>query len=207
MKKSVLLSSLAALMCVFTAANAYSSTTNNFQVNGVEGDTTACLNGCIDGTALVGLASDQSHGQTTWFVYFTIYGHDSQGNLTVIEVDGQIPSSMVSGNGNTSLTLNLDTNAAGLDVQYCVADAFLNYTCSPFAGGVMNITWTPTKVYNLSGTSINQIAAPGFTVQYNLSGDGSSATVQANVFGQQYADAGYSQISTDHVGQLSVTSR
>ncbi len=205
MKKSIL-SSLAALVFVFAAATAYSTTTNNFQVNGVDANTTACLNNCIDGTALIGLASSQGGGApTTWFVYITIYGHDSQGNLTAIGGSGQIPASMVSGNGQTSLTLNLDTNAAGLQLQYCVADQFLNYTCSPYAGGVMTVTWTPTKSFTSSGTVVDQMTSPTFTLQFNVSGSGSSAVVQANVFGQQYADAGSSQIGTDHVGQISYT--
>src|SRR5205807_8473609 len=115
-----------------------------------------CVNGCVDGTALVTVASGQSSGQTTWFVYFDVYGHDSQGNLTHIGSSGQIPSSMVSGNGQTGLTLNLDTNAAGMVLQYCVADQFLNYTCSPYPGGVMNISWTPTKYFTTTGTVIDQ---------------------------------------------------
>lgn len=128
-----------------------------------------------------------------------------QGNLTLIEAVGQIPSSMVSGNGQTSLTLNLDTNAAALSTQYCVADAFLNYTCSPYASGVINITWTPTKTFTTSGTLQSKQTSPVLTIQYHVSGDSSSAVVQANVFGQQYADAGYSQLGSDHVGQLAVT--
>lgn len=203
MKKTVLLSSLAAFVFALTSANAQS--TNKFQVNGVEANMTACLNGCVGGTAIVTLASSQSNGQTTWFVYFDVYGQDSQGNLTHIGSSGQIPSSMVSGNANTSLTLNLDTNAAGMALQYCVADQFLNYTCSPYAGGVMNVSWTPTKFYTSEATTLDQQTSGPFRLQYHVSGSTSSAVVQANIFGQQYADAGYSQIGTDHVGQISFT--
>jgi hypothetical protein len=202
-KKTVLLSSLAAFVFVLTSANAQS--TNKFQVNGVDASMTACLNGCLDGTAIVTVSSGQSNGQTTWFAYFDIYGHDSQGNLTVIGSSGQIPSSMVSGNGQTSLTLNLDTNAAGMALQYCVADQFLNYTCTPYAGGVMNVSWTPTKYYTSKGTVVDQQTSGSFRLQYQVSGSTSSALVQATVFGQQYADAGNSQIGTDHVGQISFT--
>ncbi len=160
MKKSLLLFSAAALVLVLTMAKAYSSTTSRFQFNGVDANTTACLNNCVDGTALIGLASSQGGGSpTTWYVYITVYGHDSQGNLTQIGGAGQIPASMVSGNGQTSLTLNLDTNTAGLQLQYCVADQFLNYTCSAYAGGMMNVTWTPTKAYSSSGSFVDQMSS------------------------------------------------
>ena len=112
---------------------------------------------------------------------------------------------MVSGNGQTGLTLNLDTNAAGMVLQYCVADQFLNYTCSPYPGGVMNISWTPTKYFTTTGTVIDQQTSGPFRLQYQVSGSSSSAAVQATIFGQQYADAGDSQIGTDHAGQISFT--
>lgn len=99
MKRLVLLSSVVALAIVFAATNAYCSGMLNFHVNGVEADTTACVNNCIDGTAQVTLDSSKNNSQTTWLVFFTIFGHDSQGNLTAIESAGPIPSSMVSGNG------------------------------------------------------------------------------------------------------------
>lgn len=204
MKKSVLLSSLAVFTLLITATSARSATTYKFQTSGVTASMTACLNNC-QGEAVVTLDSGKSSGQTTWFVYFDIYGQDSQGNLTVIEGVGQIPSSTVSGNGITSLTLNLDTNAAGLDVQYCVADAFLNYTCNPYAGGVMNITWTPTKTFSGSGTSVDQGTSGTLKIQYHTNGGYSSANTQSDIFGQQYTDTGFSQLGNVHSGQISIT--
>ncbi len=204
MKKSILLSSLAVCTLLITATNAYSATTFKFQTQGVTASMTACLNNC-DGLAGVTLDSGQSNGQTTWLVFFDIYGHDSQGNLTVIEGVGQIPSSMVSGNGITSLTLNLDTNAAGLDAQYCVADAFDNFTCTPFSGGVMNITWTPTKTFSGSGTTVDQGTSGPLKLQFNISGDFSSANTESNIFGQQYLDTGFSQLGNVHSGQIAIT--
>jgi hypothetical protein len=204
MKKSILLSWLAALAFLFTAANAYSSSTYKFEVSGVDAYSTTCLNNCAGGPALLALSSGKQQGTTTWFVYITIYGRDSQGNQTMIGGVGQIPSSMVSGNGQTSLSLNLDTNAAGLQLQYCVADAFLNYTCTPYAGGIITVTWTPTKTYTESGTTQSNSSSPTYSSQYHVNGDTSSATVQATYFGQQYTDDG-SQIGSDHVGTISVT--
>ena len=204
MKKSVLLFLAAAFTSMITAANAFSATTQNFQTSGVTASMTACTNNC-SGEAVVTLLSGQSNGQTSWFVFFDVYGQDSQGNLTVIESSGQIPSNMVSGNGNTSLTLNLDTNAAGLDVQYCVADAFLNFTCSSFAGGAMDITWTPTKTFSGNGTTTDQQTTGTMRIQFNINGSFSSATTQSNVFGQQYTDSGQSQIGNVHSGQIAIT--
>jgi hypothetical protein len=201
MKKLALLSALAVLFVA--AANAQSS--GNFQVNGALATTTACLNHCVDGTALLEVASSNQNGQTTWFAFFDVYGHDSQGNLTHIGYAGQIPPGFVSGNGQTSLTLNLDTNAAGLQLQYCVADQFLNWTCSPYSGGIINVSWTPTRVSSQSGTFVNQIKFPAFTIQDTDSGSSSSAVVQASFFGQQYADAGGSQLGSSHTGQIVVT--
>ncbi|HEY3972479.1 MAG TPA: hypothetical protein VGM18_05710 [Candidatus Sulfotelmatobacter sp.] len=203
MKKSVLLSSLAALVMLIATANAHASTTYKFEVSGVDAYSTTCLNNCSS-LALITLSSGKDQGTTTWFVYITIYGQDSQGNQTMIGGVGQVPSSMVSGNGQTSLGLNLDTNAAGLQLQYCVADAFLNYTCNPYAGGVITVTWTPTKTYSESGTTESNSTSATYSSQYHVSGDTSSATVQATYFGQQYTDDG-SQIGSDHVGTISVT--
>lgn len=205
MKKSVLLCSLAALTFVFTTAIAHSQTTNNFQVNGVVATATACLNNCLGGNANVEVASSGNGSQATWFAFFTIYGFDSQGNQTAILSSGQIPASMVSGNGQTSLALNLDTNAAGLDVQYCNVDSFGDFiNCVPYAG-VMNITWTPTKTYSVSGTVQDKQTSNGFTLQFHINGDTSSAVVQSTIFGQQYTDSGQSQIGTEHSGQISFT--
>jgi hypothetical protein len=174
-------------------------------VNGILATTTACLNHCVDGTALLEVASGSQSGQTTWFAFFDVYGHDSQGNLTHIGYAGQIPSSAVSGNGQNSLTLNLDTNAAGLQLQFCVADQFLNWTCSPYPGGIINVTWSPTRISSQSGTFVNQMTFPTYKIQDTDSGNSSSAVVQASFFGQQYADAGGSQLGSNHAGQIVVT--
>lgn len=205
MKKSAFFYSLALLAFALTAALAQSQTTGKFQVNGVDASATVCLNQCQGGFGSVELASSGNGPNATWFVYFTIYGFDSQGNQTSIGSAGQIPTSMVSGNGQTSLSVNLDTNAAGLDVQYCVYDSFENATCTPYAGGIMNVTWTPTKTYTFHGNVEDQGTSSAFTLDYHVNGDGSSAVATANLFGQQYTDAGESQIGTDHVGQISFT--
>ncbi|SRR6266403_1488210 len=202
MKKSVLLSFLA-FVCLFSAG-AYSSTVVQFQSNGVVARTTACTNNC-NGEALVTLLQDQGGGHNTYFVYFDVYGTDSQGQLTDINAVGQIPPSMVSGNGNTNLTLTLDTNAAGLQVNYCVADQFYNWTCSPYSGGVMSITWQTTKQYSSSGTGQQTMTFPNFTARTNFNSTTSSAVVQANIFGTVYADAGYSELGSGHNGGLTIT--
>jgi hypothetical protein len=205
MKKSVLIRILVAVTLVFTGAIAHSQTTNRFQVNGAVASASACLNNCLGGNAAVEVASSGNGSNATWFVYFAIYGFDSQGTQTAILSSGQIPNSMISGNGQTSLTLNLDTNAAGLGVQYCNVDSFADfYNCAPYAG-VMNITWTPTKTFTTSGTVQDKQTSSGFTLQFHITGDDSSAVVQANIFGQQYTDSGQSQIGTEHVGQISFT--
>ena len=203
MKKLALLPALAAVVLLVAAADAQSS--GNFQVNGIVATTTDCLNNCVDGTALLEVASGSQNGQTTWFAYFDVYGHDSQGNLTHIGYAGQIPSNTVSGNGQTSLTLSLDTNAAGLQLQYCVADQFLDWTCGPYSGGVITATWTPTRISSQSGTFVDQLTFPTYKIQYTDNGASSSALVQANFFGQQYADAGGSQLGSNHSGQIVVT--
>lgn len=202
MKKSLSLSLLAVFAFALTTATA--QTTTNFQANGVTASMTACINNC---NGLVGLTLDSSHttGQTTWLVFFDVFGQDSQGNLTIIEAVGPVPASMVSGNGITSLTLNLDTNAAGLNVQFCVADQSLNFTCSPFAGGTMDISWTPTKSFSGSGTTEDSGTSGTMTIKSHTSGDFSSAVTQSTVFGQQYADTGQSQIGNVHAGQITIT--
>ncbi len=201
MKKSVLL--FVALVCLLSAG-ADSSTVAQFQSNGVVARTTACTNNC-NGEALVTLLQGQSGGNNTYFVYFDVYGTDSQGQLTDINAVGQIPPSMVSGNGNTNLTLNLDTNAAGLQVNYCVADQFYNWTCSPYSGGVMTVTWQTTKKYSTSGTGQQTMTFPNFTAHTNFSTSNSSAAVQAAIFGTVYADAGYSELGSGHNGGVTIT--
>jgi len=112
---------------------------------------------------------------------------------------------MITGNGNSSLTLNLDTNAAGLDVQFCVGDQSLNFTCSPFSGGIMDITWTPTKTFSGSGTTVDSGTTGTMTIKTNTNGDFSSAVTQSMVFGQQYTDSGQSQLGNVHAGQITIS--
>lgn len=111
---------------------------------------------------------------------------------------------MISGNGNNNLTLNLDTNAAGLQVQSCVSDQFGNFTCSTSPGGIVNVNWQTTSLFNNSITAQNQETFGLFTIHFNMQSDNSSALAQVNAFGTQYTDSG-SQLGTAHQGSVSVT--
>ena len=113
---------MAALVALlFAGTLAYSSNTTNYQANGTSAMTLTCTNNCSSSLFLM-LNENQSGGSDTWMVLFGVFGSDSAGNPTSITASGQIPASMISGNQNNNLTLNLDTNAAGLQVQYCVTD-------------------------------------------------------------------------------------
>ena len=204
MKKLVLLISVAALLVGCAGNNAYASTTTTlFQANGVSAMTFACLNNCSSELFLT-LYSSKSNGTTSWSVLFGAFGSDSSGNLTSIVGSGQIPSSMVSGNGNTNLTLNLDTNAAGLQVQYCVTDQNYKTTCTPYSGGVINITWQTTSLFSQHLVQQNDNTIGPLKVHLNLQSDMSSATAQANAFGTQFSDT-FAQLGTAHQGTITVT--
>ncbi len=113
---------------------------------------------------------------------FGVFGSDSSGNPTSIIDSGPIPATMVSGNGNSSLTLKLDTNAAGLQVEYCVADQYYNYTCTPYAGGVLTVNWQTTSAFSNHIVQQDQYTFGPMSVHYNLQSDLSSATAQKQCF-------------------------
>ncbi len=203
MKKSVQWSLLAVLAVLLAAGNAYSSTTTTYQANGVSAQTFACLSNCSSELFLT-LNSNQSSGTTTWSVLFGVFGSDSSGNSTSIVGSGQIPASMVSGNGQNNLTLNLDTNAAGLQVQYCVADQYYNYTCTPYTGGVITVNWKTSTLFSNHIVQRQQNTLGPLKVNFNLQSDLSSATAQSNAFGIQFSDS-FAQLGTAHQGTVSVT--
>ena len=202
--KSLGYSFVGALVCL-CAAGSYAGTVQKFQANGVSATATLCNNDCFGGEALITLLQSQGGGQNLYYVYFDVYGSDSQGNLTDINATGQIPASMVSGNGQSNLVLNLDTNAAGLDVKYCVIDQNFNHTCTPYAGGVMNVTWQKTGQYTNSNTGINTMTFTNFTVKSNFNSTTSSATAQGTIFGTQYSPGGdLTQLGTGHNGGIEI---
>jgi hypothetical protein len=111
----------------------------------------------------------------------------------------------VSGNGQSNLVLNLDTNAAGLDLEYCVIDQNFNHTCTPYAGGIMNVTWQKTGQYTNTNTGINTMTFTNFTVKTNFRNTTSSATAQGTIFGTQYTPGGdFRQLGTGHNGGIEI---
>jgi hypothetical protein len=193
-----------ALACL-CAVGSYAGTVDKFQANGVSATATLCSNNNCFPDALITLLQSQGGGQNLYYVYFDIYGADSQGNLTDINAAGQIPASMVSGNGQSNLVLNLDTNAAGLDVEYCVIDQNFNHTCTPYAGGIMNVTWQKTGQYTNTNTGINTMTFTNFTVKTNFRNTTSSATAQGTIFGTQYGPGGdFTQLGTGHNGGIEI---
>jgi hypothetical protein len=199
MKKSAWSLLAVALAVVFAGGTAYSQN----QVNGTSALTLTCTNNCASSLYL-SLYSNQSGGATTWMVTFGLFGSDSSGNLTSISASGAIPASMISGNQQNSLTLTLDTNAAGLQVQYCVADQYYNYTCNPYQGGTLTTTWNTTSNYSNHQVEQNKTTYGNFTVHLNLQSDTSSATAQTNAFGTQFVD-GNAQFGTSHSGTVQIT--
>jgi len=204
MKKSVLLLSMAALAGVlFAGTKAYSATTNTYQANGTSAMTLVCTNNCSSSLFLM-LSSNQGGGSNNWMVLFGVFGSDSSGNPTSITASGQIPASMISGNQNNNLTLNLDTNSAGLQVQYCVADQYYNYTCTPYSGGVITVNWQTTSRFSNHIVSQQQNTYGPNTVHVNAQSDVSSATAQSDAFGTQFSDP-FAQFGTTHQGTISIT--
>ncbi len=199
MKKSVLLLPIAALVGVlFAGTEAYPATTT-FQANGTSAMTLVCANNCSSSLFLM-----LNQNGSTWTVLFGVFGSDSSGNPTSIIGSGQIPASMISGNQNNNLTLNLDTNAAGLQVQYCVADQNFNFTCTPFPGGVITVNWQTTGLFNNHIVQQQQNTFGPTTVHVNAQSDVSSATAQSNAFGTQFLDP-FAQLGTAHNGTVSIT--
>jgi hypothetical protein len=192
-----------ALVVVFAAAQANAATTTTYQANGTSAMTFACVNNCSSQLFLT-LQANQSGGTTSWLVLFGVFGSDSSGNQTSIVGSGQIPASMVSGNGNNNLTLNLDTNAAGLQLQYCVTDQNYNTSCTPFSGGVITVNWQTTPLFGQHYTAQNQTRLSTLTVHYNTQNDVSSATAQSNAFGTQFSDS-FAQLGTAHQGTIEIT--
>lgn len=205
MKRSVqwLLSAVVALAMMCAGTQAYSASTTTFQANGVSAQTMTCTNNCSNQIYLT-LNSSKSGGTTSWYVFFAVSGTDASGNPTSIAAGGQIPASMVSGNGNSSLTLNLDTNAAGLQVTYCVADQSYNYTCTPYSGGVLTVNWQTTSFFSQHIVAQNQQTYGPYTLHTNTQSDMSSATAQSNAFGAQFSDQ-FASLGTSHQGTVSIT--
>jgi hypothetical protein len=192
-----------ALVAAFAVGDAQAATTTTYQANGTSAMTFACVNNCSSQLFLT-LQANQNGGTTSWLVLFGVFGSDSSGNQTSIVGSGQIPASMVSGNGNNNLTLNLDTNAAGLQVQYCVTDQNYNTTCSPFSGGVITVNWQTTALFGQHYTAQNQTKIATLTVHNNTQNDVSSATAQSNAFGTQFSDS-FAQLGTAHQGTIEIT--
>ena len=190
-----------ALALIFFGANAYSSSTT-IQANGANAMTLVCSNNCSTSLSL-SLFSSQSNDTTTTTVIFGLFGSDSNGNPTSIIGSGPVPASMLSGNGKNSLTLNLDTNAAGLQVQYCVADQNFNYTCTPYSGGVITVTWQTTNLFSDHYLQQTKNTLGPVTVHLNLYRDVFSATAQSNAFGIQFTDP-FAQLGIGHDGTVEI---
>lgn len=205
MKKSVrwLTPSVFSLVLVFSTTMAYSSSTTTLQANGVSAMTTACLNNCSS-QLFLNLVSNKTGGTTTWSIFFALSETDSSGNFTSISGSGPIPASMISGNENNNLTLDLDTNAAGLQVQECVADQNFNFTCTPFSGGVITVNWQATSLFTNHIVQQNQNTFGPVTVHNNSQSDVSSATAQSNAFGTQFVDP-FAQLGNTHQGTVEIT--
>lgn len=183
--------------------NAHAATTTTYQANGASAMTFACVNNCSSQIYLT-LNSSQNGGATSWTVLFGVFGSDSSGNSTSISGFGNIPSSMVSGNGNNNLMLNLDTNAAGLQVQYCVTDQNFNTTCAPYSGGVISVNWNTSNMFTNHIVQQDDNTLGPLKVHTNLQSDLSSATAQSNAFGTQFSDA-FAQLGTAHQGSITIT--
>jgi hypothetical protein len=202
MKKCALLSSLPVLILVFTATG-YSANVSHFPANGISASATACIDNCAS-EAVLTLLQYKSAGQNLYYAYFDIYGHDAQGNIVDINAVGLLPARMVSGDGHNRLTLKLDTEAAGMPVNYCVVEVSGNYSCSPYSGGVIDISWTVTRQFSTKATGQYSNTYANFTAHNTYRSEMSSATVQANIFGTQYSDAG-SELGTGHEGGVTIT--
>lgn len=205
MKRSVqwLLSAAVALAMICAATPAYSATTTTFQANGVSAQTMTCTNNCSSQIYLT-LNSSHNGGTTSWSIFFFVTGSDSSGNSTSIAASGAVPSSMISGNGQNNLTLNLDTNAAGLQAQYCVADQYYNYTCTPYSGGLITVNWNTTNLFSQHIADQQQQTYGPYTVHFNTQSDMSSANAQSNAFGEQFSDQ-FGSLGTSHQGTVSIT--
>lgn len=205
MKRSVLrlYTSVSVFALIFAGANAYSATTTNFQANGTSAMTLACTNNCSSQIYL-NLISSQGSGTTSWTIVFGVFGSDTSGNTTAITGFGSIPASMISGNGNNNLILNLDTNAAGLQLQYCVTDQNYNTTCTPYSGGVITANWQTTSLYSNHIVQQGDNTLGTLTVHFDTQSDVSSATAQSNAFGTQFSDS-FAQFGTTHQGTVSIT--
>jgi hypothetical protein len=110
---------------------------------------------------------------------------------------------MISGDGKNSLTLNLNTNAAGMQVQYCVGDQYYNYTCTPYSGGVITVTWQTTNAFSNQYVQQTKNTFGPVTVHLNLYRDVFSATAQSNAFGMQFTDP-FAQLGTGHDGTVEI---
>lgn len=203
MKNPAPLSFAAFVLPLVCSLNASSATVAHFQANGVTAYTTACANDCTTQVNLT-LLQSKGAGQNLYYIYFDIYGHDGQSQVTDVNAVGPIPANMVSGDGRTDLTLDLDTEAAGLSVNYCVADAAGNFTCSPYSGGVLKISWKTTRQFSSSYSGQSQSKYANFTAHSNYHQEMSSATVTANILGTQFSDAG-SQLGRGHDGGVLIT--
>jgi hypothetical protein len=203
MKTSPLLSSTFVVIFLLAAATAYASTVSRFQANGVSAYANACINNCSS-QAVLTLLQSKSAGKNLYYVYFDIYGQDSRGNVTDINAVGLVPARMVSGDGHNHLSLKLDTDVARIPVSFCIMDGSGNYACSPYSGGIINISWTTTKQFSsrASGQYTNTYA--NFTVHNNYHSEMSSATVEADILGTQYSDAG-SALGNGHDGAVTIT--
>lgn len=191
---------VACALMVF-GANAFCSSTT-VQANGTTAMTITCNNNCAS-SLYVNLITSQGQGSNTTTVIFGLFSTDSSGNPTAITGSGSVPSSMISGNGQNNLTLNLNTNAAGIDVQYCVADQYYNYTCTPYSGGVLTVTWQTTNLYSNHIVQNQSNTYGPFTVKSTQTTDTSSATAQTNAFGTQFTDPG-AQLGTGHNGTVEI---
>ena len=187
------------LALLLASTNAYPATTFSFQANGVSAQTQACVNNCSSQLYL----TLYSNGTSSWAVFFSVFGSDSSGNTTSISGYGQIPASMISGTGHSNLALNLDTAAAGLQVQYCVTDQSYNTTCTPYSGGVITVSWQATNLVDNHIAQQNSVTTPAFTQHFNLQSDTTSATAQSNAFGMLFSDQ-LAQLGTAHQGGVSI---
>lgn len=111
---------------------------------------------------------------------------------------------MVTGNGHTNLTLELDTETAGLEVSDCVIGPSGTSACAPYSGGLIKISWASTRQFTSSYSGQSQSKYTNFSAHANYHQEMSSATVTANIMGTQYSDAG-SQLGNGHDGELIMT--
>jgi hypothetical protein len=126
-------------------------------------------------------------------------------SFTFVQIVGQIPSTVFTGQTTADLTLNFNTSQLDPTTSISQSCTFVfataTETCGPAPTGLLNVEWKGNSVVSSEVATIREDTMGGFTTKVHQHSDNSTANATGTVFGNTVNPAA-AQVGVNHSSTL-----